>query len=70
MLKFGMVKRQSSAEAYLKYKPKNLTIYKNTSVIKILFEKSKAIGLLLSKVKFMLHQKLYYLLVLLVVQNV
>ena len=44
-------KRQSSAEAYLKYKPKNLTIYKNTSVIKILFEKSKAIGLLLSKGK-------------------
>ena len=44
-------KRQSSAEAYLKYKPKNLTIYKNTSVIKILFKKSKAVGLILSKGK-------------------
>ena len=42
-------KRQSSAEAYLKFKPKNLTIYKNTSVVKILIEKSKAIGLTLSK---------------------
>ena len=44
-------KRQSSAEAYLKNKPKNLTIYKNTSVIKILFKKSKAIGLILSNGK-------------------
>ena len=41
-------KRQSSAEAYLKFKPSNLTIYKNTSVIKILIEKNKAKGLLLS----------------------
>ncbi len=41
-------KRQSSAEAYLKFKPNNLTIYKNTSVIKILIEKNKAKGLLLS----------------------
>ena len=41
-------RRQSSAEAYLKIIPKNLTILKNTYVLKILFEKSKAIGLQLS----------------------
>ena len=32
----------------MKFKPSNLTIYKNTSVIKILIEKNKAKGLLLS----------------------
>ena len=43
--------RQSSSEAYLKTKPKNLTIFKNTHVINLIIEKSKAIGLNLSSGK-------------------
>ena len=44
-------KRQSSAEVYLKKNPKNLTILKNTLVTKIIIEKSKAVGLVLSSGK-------------------
>ena len=44
-------KRQSSAEAYLKKYPINLTILKNTLVLNIIIEKSKAIGLVLSSGK-------------------
>ena len=37
--------RQSSAISYLKKVPKNLKIFTNTRVVKILFNKNKAVGI-------------------------